>query len=96
MKKLFIVLALTGLVGTASASAAATFTGTKIEMVKGGDDKKKKKKSKKDECCSSKGAAATTGKACSKDGQASGGCCKDKQAAQPAQAPAPAPAAKPQ
>ncbi len=93
MKKLFIVLALTGLVGTASAKAVASFTGTKIEMVKGGDDKKKKKKSKKADC-STTGAAAN-GKACSKDGQA-GGCCKDKQAAQPAPAPAPAPAAKPQ
>ncbi|MCU0432874.1 MAG: hypothetical protein MUC87_05420 [Bacteroidia bacterium] len=94
MKKFFIVLALTGLVGTASAATVATFTGTKVEFVKG-DDKKKKKKGKKAECCSSQqGAAASSsnGKACSKDGAAAGGCCKDKQAAQPA----PAPAAKPQ
>ncbi|MCA6365356.1 MAG: hypothetical protein IM638_20155 [Bacteroidetes bacterium] len=95
MKKLFIVLALTGLVGTASAATVATFTGSKVEIVKG-DDKKKKKKGKKAECCSSQGAAASSGKACSKDANASGGCCKDKQAAQPAPAPAPAPAAKPQ
>lgn len=88
MKKLFVVLALAGLVGTASAATVATITKTEIVTVKGGD-KKKKKKEKKAECA--KGNEAN-GKACSKEGQA-GGCCKDKQqAAAPAPAPVPAPA----
>ena len=61
MKKLFLLLAFTGIVGAASATTLVSTKAT-VETVKG-DDKKgddKKKKDKK-ECCKKEGSA----KACS-------------------------------
>ena len=83
MKKLFVVLALAGMVGSVSASTIATVNG-KSAVVSVYGDKKDKKKKKKDACCSS---ASTTdaSKSCSKDG-AKTGCCKDKKKAEAAPA----------
>jgi hypothetical protein len=80
MKKIFVVLALAGMVGSVSAGTIAAANGVAIVAFKG-DDKGKKKKSKKKECCSGTTNAAGS-KSCSKDGEKAGGCCKDKKAAE--------------
>ncbi|MDQ3111435.1 MAG: hypothetical protein M3R17_16230 [Bacteroidota bacterium] len=69
MKKLFIVLALAGMVGSVSATTFSSLTGNVIVSVKNDDKKKKSRKEKKEkEAC------------CTKDGEKKGGCCKDKKA----------------
>ena len=73
MKKLFLMLAFTGMVTAVSASAVSAFTGTSIVTVIGDDkkcdDKDKKKACSKEEksgCCKKK-----------EDGKKS--CCKSKE-----------------
>jgi hypothetical protein len=73
MKKLFVVLALAGMVGSVSASTIMTVSGKSASIVLGdkeGEKKKDKKKKKKGGCCTS-----------------GGGCCKPAATA-PAPAPA--------
>jgi hypothetical protein len=70
MKKVFLMLAFAGLVGSMSASVKTTGDGDK--------DKAKKECKKDGKCCKDK---AAEGKSCSKkDGKAA--CCKDKKAAE--------------
>ena len=92
MKKLFLLLAFTGIVGATSATSIVTLAkGTVITL--GGEEKKgdekKKKCDKEKSCCKSKETAAngkacsgektTEAKTCSKDGKAEGkACCKGK------------------
>jgi hypothetical protein len=66
MKKLFVALALFGMIGSASALTVSAAAGTHIVTVKGDKDKKKKKSKKKDACCSS--ADSTKKEGCSKEG----------------------------
>lgn len=87
MKKLFLLLAFTGVVGAASANSIATITYSTV-ITLGGEEKKGDDKKKKDEksCCKKEGSAkACSGeakgaeaKACS--GEAKAGeaksCCK--------------------
>ncbi|MDF2435693.1 MAG: hypothetical protein K0Q95_69 [Bacteroidota bacterium] len=84
MKKLFLLLAFTGVIGAASATSVVTLAKGTVITLKGddkkGDDKKKEKKSEKDKaCCKKDGAKAeastgscheakTEGKACCKKG----------------------------
>lgn len=71
MKKLFLMVAFAGMVGSVSASVART-TGD-------GDKDKGKKETKKEEksCCKGK----ADGKSCSMDKKDAGkSCCKDKKA----------------
>jgi predicted porin len=77
MKKLFVVLALAGMVGSVSAATVASVTDSSVVVFNKGDKKKDKKKKKGDCSADSK---------CSKDSGKSG-CCKDKAKteAQPAQ-----------
>jgi hypothetical protein len=73
MKKLVLILALAGMVGSVSATTISSLTGAHmIVSVKGDDKKKKAKKEKK---------AKDGDKCCSKDGEKKGGCCKDKEKA---------------
>lgn len=65
MKKLFIALALFGMIGSVSAITVSAATGNTIVNVKGDKDKKKKKKKK--DCCSSADSAKKEG--CSKEGE---------------------------
>jgi hypothetical protein len=69
MKKLFIALALIGMVGSVSAITVSAATGVEKVHVKGDKDKKKKKKKK--ECCSADSAKA----GCSKEGGEKKKCC---------------------
>lgn len=75
MKKLFIALALFGMIGSVSAITVSAATGNTIVNVKGDKDKKKKKKKK--DCCSSADSAKKEG--CSKEGEKKEGekkkCC---------------------
>jgi hypothetical protein len=78
MKKVFLMLAFAGLVGSVSASVSRTT---------GDDDKDKKAKKECTKegkaCCKDK--AAAEGKACAGDAKATGekkACCKDKKAAE--------------
>jgi hypothetical protein len=87
MKKLFLLLAFTGIVGAASATSIASIKNTSV-ITLGGEEKKGDDKKKKEEkaCCKKEGSAkACSGeakgaeaKACS--GEAKGGeaksCCK--------------------
>lgn len=72
MKKVFLALALIGMMGSVSAITVSAAAGTTVVNVNGdkGKDKKKKKDKKKDGCCSS---TATTDSAkkegCSKEGE---------------------------
>lgn len=66
MKKLFVALALFGMIGSVSAITVSAATGNTIVNVKGDKDKKKKKK-KKDGCCSTADSAKKEG--CSKEGE---------------------------
>lgn len=77
MKKLFVVLALAGMVGSVSAATVNTLAGsTVIVSIDGDDDKKKKAKKEK--------KASKDAKCCTKDGEKKGGCCADKnKAAEP-------------
>jgi hypothetical protein len=88
MKKLFLMLAFTGMVGAASATTVASMT--KANVTIGGEEKKDEKKKKKSaKACCSKDAAkageakachgekAAEAKSCSKDG-APKSCCKAK------------------
>lgn len=79
MKKLFVVLALAGMVGSVSASTIATVNGKSAVVSVYGDkkEKKDKKKSKKKEGCCSSTSSAEGGKS---------GCCKDKKKAEAAPA----------
>ncbi len=85
MKKLFLALALVGMVGSVSATTVSAL-GTDAVVVSF-DKGKKKDKKKKDACCDKKSAEGA--KSCSKEGDKKAGCCKDKKAEA---APAPAPA----
>lgn len=68
MKKLFVVLALFGMIGSASALTISAAAGNTIVFVKGDKDKdKKKKKKKKDDCCTT--ADSTKKEGCSKEGE---------------------------
>ncbi|HTF04809.1 MAG TPA: hypothetical protein VK826_12325 [Bacteroidia bacterium] len=67
MKKLFVALALIGMVGSVSAITVAATSGANVVTVKGDKEKKKKKKKKKDECCSSTDSTKKEG--CSKEGE---------------------------
>lgn len=67
MKKLFVALALFGMIGSVSAITVSAAAGTNIVAVKGDKDKKKKKGKKKDACCSS--ADSTKKEGCSKEGE---------------------------
>lgn len=87
MKKLFLALALVGMVGSVSATAVSAL-GTDASVVVSFDKGKKKDKKKKDACCEKKSADGA--KSCSKEGDKKAGCCKDKQKAEAAPAPAPA------
>ena len=90
MKKIFLLLAFTGIVGAASATSAVALTkGTVITL--GGDDKKqeKKKKCDKKSCCKSKTAQASSGcaagkaeaKTCSHESKTGKCCAKAKETA---------------
>jgi hypothetical protein len=78
MKKLFLLFALAGIVGAASATTLSSYTKATIVNVggdekKGGDDKKKKcedGKKKDEKSC------------CKKDAAGKGSCCKDKHEAE--------------
>jgi hypothetical protein len=80
MKKLFLLVAFTGIVGASSASSIVALTkGTVITV--GGDEKKdEKKKCEKGKACCKKDAKAgeekVEGKTCSHDGKKA--CCKGK------------------
>ncbi|MCE2772597.1 MAG: hypothetical protein LW750_04040 [Bacteroidetes bacterium] len=76
MKKLFVVLALAGMVGTVSATTVSAINGSEIVVVKGGDKKKKKKKG----CCSGDAKAADGKTSCADGAKKEAGCCKDKKA----------------
>ena len=75
MKKLFVVLAFFGMIGSVSALTVATASNN-IVFVKGDKDKdKKKKKSKKKDCCAT--ADSTKKEGCSKEGEKKK-CCSGK------------------
>ncbi len=74
MKKLVLMLALAGMVGSVSATTVSAMTGTHMIVAVKGDDKKKKGKKEKKSC-------KEGDKCCSKDGEKKGGCCADKQKA---------------
>jgi hypothetical protein len=69
MKKLFLMLAFTGMVTAMSASTVSSFTGTAISIVKEGDDKDKGKKKDKAKHCSA------DEKSCCKKGESTKSCC---------------------
>lgn len=74
MKKLVLILALAGMVGSVSATTVNSLTGANVIVsVNGDDDKKKKAKKEK--------KAAKGDKCCAKDGEKKAGCCSDKQKA---------------
>jgi hypothetical protein len=90
MKKLFLALAFTGILGAASANTIASFTHVSVITVSG--DEKKKKGDKKDaKTCTADAKATEKGgaKACCKEG-AGHSCCHGAAPAKPA-APAEAP-----
>jgi hypothetical protein len=72
MKKLFLMLAFTGMVTAMSASTVSSFTGIAVSIVKDGDDKDKGKKKDKSKHCSA------DEKSCCKKGEAKSCCTKDK------------------
>jgi hypothetical protein len=75
MKKLFLLIAFTGIVGAASASSLVAFNKATV-ITNGGDEKKdEKKKCDKDKACCKKGEKS--GKACSGE---KGKCCHAKEA----------------
>ena len=87
MKKLFLLIAFSGIVGASSALSVSTITkGTVITL--GGEEKKaEKKKCDKDKACCKKGgeAKACSGqkaeaKACSGEAGKTKACCKGKTA----------------
>ncbi|CAN5427250.1 hypothetical protein BH09BAC5_BH09BAC5_02480 [soil metagenome] len=74
MKKLLVVLALAGMVGSVSATTVSALTGNHTIVALKGDDKDKDKKGKKKKACKD------GEKCCSKEkeGEKKGGCCADK------------------
>jgi hypothetical protein len=99
MKKLFLLVAFTGIVAASSASTLVSLTkGTVItlgEEKKGDEKKKKKKKSSEKACCKKDGAAASEakaeGKSCHSEAKAEGkSCCKKTAEASAAPAATPA------
>jgi hypothetical protein len=89
MKKLFLLLAFTGIVAASSASTIVSLTKANVTLgeEKKGDDKKKKEEKKscdKDHACCKKDAKATGGtaeaKTCSHDGKEGKSCCKKTEA----------------
>jgi uncharacterized protein YfaQ (DUF2300 family) len=82
MKKLFLLVAFTGIVGAASATSFASLTKVAIVTFKGDDKKKEEKKSccKKDE----------KGKTCTGEGEKKS-CCKAKAGEEKKADTAPAP-----
>jgi hypothetical protein len=72
MKKIFLALALTAVVGSVATTSYAAVNGSSVEIKK--DDKKKKKKKG---CCSAD--KATSGSSCTKPAEGKGGCCTKKQ-----------------
>lgn len=82
MKKLFFLLAFTGVVGAASATSFASITHSSVITITKGDDKDKDKKKKCDKdhaCCKSKSGEAST-KSCSGEKTSGKSCCKSKTA----------------
>lgn len=77
MKKLFVILALAGMVGSVSATTLSLVSKTSIVALK---DDGKKKKSRKEKKCEEKKACCTTEEK-GKCAEKKGGCCKDKQKA---------------
>jgi hypothetical protein len=83
MKKLFLMLAITGMVGATTATSVAAITKAPVSIEKT-DDKEKKKKDEKKACCKkdANGKACTgeaaANKTCSHDANKS--CCKGKTA----------------
>jgi len=75
MKKLFLFVAFTGIVGATSASAITTFSKTSIVSVCGDDKKGDDKKKKDEKACCKKDAG---GKTCSHDAKDGKVCCKGK------------------
>jgi hypothetical protein len=76
MKKLVLILALAGMVGSVSATTINSMTGANVIVsVKNDDDKKKKSKKEKKACKDGE-------KSCAKEGEKKGGCCADKKAAE--------------
>lgn len=72
MKKIFLLLAFTGIVGASSANSIVSIVKPHELVVKGGDKDKKEKKEKKDKCSeksmdSSKKCCKKPGKGCKKD-----------------------------
>lgn len=89
MKKLFLMLAFTGIVGAASATSIASLTKTSV-ITLGTDDKKgDKKKADKKSCDKDKACCKKDGKATA-DNKEGKSCCKAKAEAKPAETPAPA------
>ena len=81
MKKLFLLLAFTGIVAAGSASTVMSLNNVDITVVgegdkKGDKDKKKKKCKKGKSCCKAKEGA--TAKACSGEAGEKKACCKSK------------------
>lgn len=72
MKKLFIALAIFGMIGSASAITVSAVATHQVVTVKG-DPKEKKRSSKKKKDCCSKDSAGKSG--CSKEGDKKKGCC---------------------
>ena len=64
MKKLFLALALTGIVGVASVNTIAAITHSKVVVGGGEEDKKKKDKCKKDKSCCKSQTGATADAKC--------------------------------
>ena len=94
MKKLFLLVAFTGIVGAASAVTVNTLS--KATVITVGDDKKDEKKKaccKKGETAKACSGEKTEGKTCSHEGKA---CCKSKATASatPAATPSTTPAVK--
>jgi hypothetical protein len=76
MKKIFLLLAFTGIVGAASAISTVALTkGTVITL--GGDDKKQedKKKCEKKACCKTQSAQASSGCSAAKEAKAETKTC---------------------
>ena len=61
MKKLFLLLAFTGIVGAASATSVVALTKGTVITLGDGDKKQEKKKCDKKACCKSKEAHASSG-----------------------------------
>lgn len=70
MKKLFLLLAFTGMIGAASATSISVITKSTVVTFKGDDKKKKedKKKCDKDKACCKKDGKEGEAKSCCKKG----------------------------